>query len=124
DPSARRCYSRPMSRKPRVLSDSAAAILGYFVADPEKEAHGFDVIRATGIASGTLYPALRLLSEEKRVLTSRWEARNPVEGLPPRRFYRLDPDRATAADALLAEHRAHAAGVKRSALASPKPRLA
>jgi PadR family transcriptional regulator, regulatory protein PadR len=99
-----------MSRKIRVLSDPAAAILELFASEPDREAHGFEVLRETGISSSTLYPALRQLSEERRVLSARWEERNPTEGLPPRRFYRLDAEHAAAAEALLAEHRAHRAG--------------
>jgi PadR family transcriptional regulator, regulatory protein PadR len=99
-----------MSRKQRVLSDPAAAILGLFASDPDREAHGFELLRETGISSSTLYPALRQLAEQKRILIARWEDRNPTEGLPPRRFYCLDAARAAEAEALLAEHRAHRAG--------------
>jgi DNA-binding PadR family transcriptional regulator len=113
-----------MSRKERVLSPSAARILEYFIADPTREAHGFEVIRATKVPSGTLYPALRQLAEERRVLVAEWEDRNPVEGLPPRRFYRLDPQRAPEASALLAEHRIHEAAKaasRRARSAEPQP---
>jgi PadR family transcriptional regulator PadR len=52
--------------------------------------HGFDVIDATGLASGTVYPILRRLEEEKLV-SARWEnvsiARE--EQRPPRRYYEL-----------------------------------
>ena len=52
--------------------------------------HGFDVIDATGLASGTVYPILRRL-EEERLVTARWEnvsiARE--EQRPPRRYYEL-----------------------------------
>jgi len=52
--------------------------------------HGFDVIDATGLASGTVYPILRRLEEESLV-SARWEnvsvARS--EARPPRRYYEL-----------------------------------
>lgn len=52
--------------------------------------HGFDIMEATGLASGTVYPILRRLDAEGCV-RSRWEK----EGLarkqqrPPRRYYEL-----------------------------------
>jgi PadR family transcriptional regulator PadR len=52
--------------------------------------HGFDIIDATGLASGTVYPILRRL-EEERLVSARWEnvsiARE--EQRPPRRYYEL-----------------------------------
>jgi len=52
--------------------------------------YGFDIMDATGLASGTVYPALRRL-EEARVLRGRWED-EPVAsrgGRPQRRIYEL-----------------------------------
>ena len=49
--------------------------------------YGYDLARATGLKSGTLYPLLMRLSEQG-LLESRWQdAERP--GLPPRHFYRL-----------------------------------
>lgn len=108
-----------------MLSDPAAVILDLFASDPNREAHGFELLKETGISSSTLYPALRQLSEEKGVLTAHWEDRNPTEGLPPRRFYRLDAERAVEAEALLDEHRAHRAGrARRTPRAIPSPGIA
>lgn len=52
--------------------------------------HGFDVMDATGLASGTVYPALRRL-ERQGLLTSRWEAASLAlkGGRPRRRIYEL-----------------------------------
>jgi PadR family transcriptional regulator len=52
--------------------------------------HGFDVIDATGLASGTVYPILRRLEREKLV-SARWEdaAIAREEQRPPRRYYEL-----------------------------------
>jgi PadR family transcriptional regulator, regulatory protein PadR len=52
--------------------------------------HGFDVIDATGLASGTVYPILRRL-EEERLVTARWENVSIARGeqRPPRRYYEL-----------------------------------
>src|SRR4051812_7503395 len=97
-----------MSRKPRVLSTPAATILRRFVADPDAELHGFEIIRETGIPSSTLYPALRLLAEDRGYLTSRHEQIDPsVDRRPARHLYRLDPATALAAREALAEHAEH-----------------
>ena len=52
--------------------------------------HGFDVIDATGLASGTVYPLLRRLEREALVAAA-WEdaAIAQAEQRPPRRYYEL-----------------------------------
>ena len=52
--------------------------------------YGFDVMDATGLASGTVYPALRRL-EEARLLRGRWEDAPAAHrgGRPQRRLYEL-----------------------------------
>lgn len=52
--------------------------------------YGFDVMDATGLASGTVYPALRRL-EEAGLLRGRWEHAGAAhrDGRPPRRLYEL-----------------------------------
>jgi PadR family transcriptional regulator, regulatory protein PadR len=54
--------------------------------------HGFDVIDATGLASGTVYPILRRLEREALVSAS-WEdaAIAQSEQRPPRRYYEITP---------------------------------
>src|SRR5437667_146545 len=94
-----------MARKPRRLSDPAVSILARFVAAPTDELYGFQLINEAGIPSGTLYPALRMLSERRGYLTCRWEAIDPAdEKRPRRRLYRLDGKRAEAARREVAEH--------------------
>jgi DNA-binding PadR family transcriptional regulator len=60
--------------------------------------HGFDILDATGLESGTVYPILRRL-EDAGCLRSRWEdaERAHDEGRPPRRYYELT---GSGADAL------------------------
>lgn len=52
--------------------------------------YGFDIIDATGLPGGTVYPALRRL-EEAGYLSSSWEKASiaQVEPRPPRRYYTL-----------------------------------
>ncbi len=52
--------------------------------------HGFDVMDATGLPSGTVYPVLRRL-EEEGLVRSRWERHEQAkrEKRPPRRYYEI-----------------------------------
>jgi DNA-binding PadR family transcriptional regulator len=52
--------------------------------------YGFDIMDASGLPDGTVYPALRRL-EDAGMLTGRWEdgAKAEAEGRPARRYYRL-----------------------------------
>jgi DNA-binding PadR family transcriptional regulator len=62
--------------------------------------HGFDIMDATGLASGTVYPILRRLDREGLV-RSAWEKQADAqrEQRPPRRYYEITP----SGDALLAD---------------------
>ncbi len=68
----------------RAHSRQTRAVLDELLADPAVERYGFELARATGLASGTLYPILMRL-EERGLLTARWEF---SEGRP-RHVYRL-----------------------------------
>lgn len=59
--------------------------------------YGFDVMDATGLPDGTVYPILRRL-ERRGVLEGRWENEGAArrEQRPPRRYYRLTPVGETA----------------------------
>jgi PadR family transcriptional regulator, regulatory protein PadR len=52
--------------------------------------HGFDIMAATGLPSGTVYPILRRLDADGCV-RSRWEKEGVArkEQRPPRRYYEL-----------------------------------
>jgi PadR family transcriptional regulator, regulatory protein PadR len=52
--------------------------------------HGFDVMDATGLPSGTVYPMLRRL-EKEGLVRAKWEAPETArdEQRPPRRYYEL-----------------------------------
>ena len=67
--------------------------------------HGFDVLDATGLQSGTVYPILRRL-EGAGLVRSRWEAaeRARAEQRPPRRYYELTGAGAEALQEALARH--------------------
>jgi PadR family transcriptional regulator len=55
--------------------------------------YGFDVMDATGLPSGTVYPMLRRL-ERERLVKATWEDPETArdEQRPPRRYYELTGD--------------------------------
>lgn len=80
--------------------------------------YGFDIMDATGLASGTVYPALRRL-EEARLLRGKWDDAPAVDrgGRPQRRLYELTPAGEAALDkatAKLASARAFLLGTTRA----------
>ena len=86
--------------------------------------HGFDILDATGLQSGTVYPILRRL-EEANLVRSRWE---PVqlartEGRPPRRYYELTGAGAHALQEAVERH-PNAAGLFGPLGGAPTPRPA
>jgi len=75
------------------------------VALSRGQRHGFDLLDATGLPSGTVYPILRRL-EAAGLVKSRWEAVGIArdEGRPPRRYYQLTGAGADALQEALARH--------------------
>jgi len=71
------------------LTYPTAAVL---LAIQEGHRYGFDIMDATGLPDGTVYPILRRL-ERRGVLEGRWEddASARAEARPPRRYYRMTP---------------------------------
>ena len=86
-----------------TLSYAAAAVLQSIA---QGYRHGFDVSRATGLPSGTVYPALRRL-ESARLVTSAWE--NPrlahEAQRPPRKYYEVTARGEQALAAAVARYR-------------------
>jgi PadR family transcriptional regulator, regulatory protein PadR len=74
-------------KRNRPPSAQAQALIIALAIRPSKWRYGYDLMKATDIKSGTLYPALMRL-EEKGLMESRWgEAQQ--DGRPPRHMYRL-----------------------------------
>ena len=64
--------------------------------------HGFDIMDATGLPSGTVYPILRRLDREG-LLQSTWEKHATAQRAqrPPRRYYAItEPGEALLAEAI------------------------
>jgi DNA-binding PadR family transcriptional regulator len=71
------------------LSFQALRVLRSFLNRPTDELTGAEIVRASGMASGTVYPLL-LRFERNKLLESRWEVGDPVElGRPRRRYYKI-----------------------------------
>jgi PadR family transcriptional regulator PadR len=86
------------------LSYGSAAIL-HAIADGRQ--FGFDVMNATGLTSGTVYPALDRL-ESAGYLRSKWESEavSRAEGRPARRYFTLTAAGAAALRAALEKYKA------------------
>ncbi|MDX1393351.1 MAG: PadR family transcriptional regulator [Gemmatimonadota bacterium] len=78
----------------RRLSFTAFSVL-YAMANGHR--YGFDIMEATGLASGTVYPVLSRL-ERDGLVTSSWEdeERAAAEGRPARRNYRVSAEGVVA----------------------------
>src|SRR4051812_10094423 len=92
-----------MPRSPS-LSYGSAAIL-HAVASGSQ--FGFDIMNATGLTSGTVYPALDRL-ESGGYLRSTWEDSSAAhaEGRPARRYFTLTAQGKTALRGALARYKA------------------
>jgi PadR family transcriptional regulator, regulatory protein PadR len=62
-------------------------VLRAFLEDPAAPRYGYDLMKAAGLASGTLYPMLARL-EDHKLVTSAWETPQ-AGGERPRRYYQL-----------------------------------
>lgn len=85
---------------PRSLGTATIAVLQ---ALSDGHRYGFEVIECTGLASGTVYPALATLTR-RALVRSRWESADQAhaDGRPRRRYYEL----TMAGEAELREARA------------------
>ena len=62
-------------------------VLAALACQSQSWRHGYDLLKQTGLASGTLYPLLIRLSDQG-LLESEWRP-STVLGRPPRHVYRL-----------------------------------
>src|SRR5262245_62847316 len=76
--------------EPRMTT-AVVRVLAAMLTEPTAERYGLDLMRDTGLASGTLYPILVRL-ERAGWVEAEWEDIDPVaEGRPSRKYYRLTP---------------------------------
>ena len=78
------------------------ATLAVLQALADGHRYGFDIIDRTGLASGTVYPALASLTK-RGLANSRWEDEEAArtEGRPRRRYYELTAAGADELEAAL-----------------------
>ena len=90
-------------RKPPPLSFGQVSVL-HAIADGNR--FGFDIIDATGLTSGSVYPTLDKL-ESLGYLTSRWEDARVArrDKRPPRRYFDLTALGATTLAAALTRYK-------------------
>src|SRR4030081_1394659 len=83
------------------LSHQGLIILHRFLSAEGFELTGADLIKETGLSSGTIYSIL-LRYERLKILESYWEAGDPKDlGRPRRRFYQLSGSGKTLAKSAL-----------------------
>ena len=71
------------------VSRQGLLVLSTMFEGKQREWCGAELMKATGLPSGTIYPIL-LRFESQGLLSSHWENRSPSDlGRPRRRFYRL-----------------------------------
>ena len=103
---------------PRPLSLATVRVL---ISVANGVRYGFDIMDASGLASGTVYPILRRL-EDAGILRSKWESvhRARAEQRPPRRIYQLTGSGAEALDEAVARFPAVVRMLQRPR-ATPRP---
>ena len=89
----------------RSPSPRARALLASLLEANREWKHGYDLVRATGVKSGTLYPLLIRL-EAQGYLEAEWQS-PAAPGRPPRHAYRLTAEGARFARTVLAVDVAH-----------------
>ena len=77
---------RPPAPPPRITLQTAVVL--FALANGHR--WGFEIIDATGLGAGTVYPILRRL-EQSGLVSSRWEkeATAHADLRPPRRYYQV-----------------------------------
>jgi PadR family transcriptional regulator, regulatory protein PadR len=81
---------------------AVAKVLRVFLEDPSTPCYGLQLMKATGLPSGSLYPVLARLERAGWVRSRRERIDPAVEGRPPRRYYQLTPDGLASARTELA----------------------
>jgi PadR family transcriptional regulator, regulatory protein PadR len=109
---------------PIRITVAVAAVLQVFLDDVAQPRYGYELMRATGFASGKLYPILARL-ETHGWLSGEFEQVDPVAaGRPPRRWYRLTEEGTAAARYELAALRRQLAPARRRTARHDRPQPA
>jgi DNA-binding PadR family transcriptional regulator len=101
-----------------------AKLLSAMLTDPAEDRYGLDLMKATGLPSGTLYPLLQRLQQAGWV-AAHWEEIDPAaEGRPARRYYRLTASGVASGRQALAELHAATSPAPGAAAGRPQTRPA
>lgn len=79
------------------ITPKMARILKIFLEDPEQPRYGFELMKLTGIPSGSLYPMLARLEEAGWLIRGKEEIDPRAAGRPPRLNYTITGTAAVAA---------------------------
>ncbi|HWB69042.1 MAG TPA: PadR family transcriptional regulator [Solirubrobacterales bacterium] len=90
-----------MMRRP---STATRLVFQAFLDAPGEETYGFELARATGLPSGTIYPILRRLEGEE-LIESRWAEVETETQRRRRRYYALSAEGRRVAHAETVEQR-------------------
>ncbi len=93
---------------PRIphTSPQTLQLFAALLDDPQRWRYGYDLSKEISLASGTLYPILMRLTDQ-RLLETTWEP-SDEPGRPPRHVYRLTADGVALAQQRLAARRTSA----------------
>jgi PadR family transcriptional regulator, regulatory protein PadR len=92
-----------MAHKEPRLSHQALKVFSILLQRPQESVAGSDILKQTGMLSGTVYPIL-MRFERAKWLESEWEELDASEiGRPRKRLYRLSPAGYSRARAALTE---------------------
>lgn len=103
------------------VTDATLDVL-QILLDGGDDLYGLKIAKATGRPTGSVFPILARL-EDCGWVTSEWESSDPSVRGPRRRFYRLSPDGAELAPALLGRRRAQTGKPRLRPAPVPRPQL-
>jgi PadR family transcriptional regulator PadR len=116
------CRIPTMAGTPRMTTQTLQ-IIKTVLDRPSDEWYGLEIAQATGLKSGTMYPALIRL-EDAGWLESYWEDVDPVkEKRPRRRLYHLTPAGHTAAIEAMNDHLSRVVPASAGRIGVLKPRV-
>jgi len=85
-----------------AITPNMAKVLKVFLEDPARARYGFEIMRLTGLASGSLYPMLARLEEAGWFTRGKEDIDPHIEGRPARLHYTITGAAVTAARLQLA----------------------
>jgi DNA-binding PadR family transcriptional regulator len=94
-----------IERVTRQLTAVLAVLLEAYIQG--EDLHGYELMKRAGLIGASTYRNLDRL-EDARLVEARWEELSDSDDRPRRRYYRLNPEGAAVARAILAERRPEA----------------